>query len=484
MPRQSLAYPEALLAVAAVAWLTAALLPVLGLASAALLFLLPVLRAATRGGLGPGILAALGGAAAYNFFLLEPRYTFRIHQLDNLISAVVLLAVAVVTSRLATRLMAREAEARDRAAASEEAAALAGELGAGPPAQALEAGLALLRGRHGEIRIVTPETLAAPDARFSALDLSAAAWAMHNGDVTGHGTETMAAADWTFVPLAPRVRAEQAVAAVARPADGTTRSLADLERLGELCLLLGQCRDRAALEQERHERERLEERDRLRRTLLSSLAHDFRTPLTVITGQLELLARTQPDAVEALQAARRLDRTMADLLGAARIEAGSLAPRIETVDLVDAVSAACASVPLPPGRRLERTIPADLPFVAADPVLLHQILANLLDNALRHARERVTLTVRPADPAIVLAVDDDGPGIPAADRAAVFERFTRLAGTDRTEGSGLGLAIVRGFAEAMGMTVSVTSAPAGGARFELALPAARPARPSARPAAT
>ena len=86
------------------------------------------------------------------------------------------------------------------------------------------------------------------------------------------------------------------------------------------------------------------EEDRLRRALLSSLAHDFRTPLTVITGQLELLARTQPDAAEALQAARRLDRTMADLLGAARIEAGSLTPRIETVDLIDAVSAACASV--------------------------------------------------------------------------------------------------------------------------------------------
>lgn len=453
-------------------WLTAALLPVLGLASAALLFLLPVLLAAARGGLGPGIVAALGGAAAYNFFLLEPRYTFRIHQLDNLISAVVLLAVAIVTSRLATRLMAREAEARARARASEEAAALAAELGAGPPARALDAGLALMRRRYGEIRIVTAEALALPDGGLSALDLSAAAWAMHNGDLTGHGTETMAAADWTFLPLAPRVQSEGAVAALARPSDGSTRPAPELEQLAQLCLLLGQCRDRAALEHERHERELLEERDRLRRTLLSSLAHDFRTPLTVITGQLELLARSHPDAGEALAAARRLDRTMADLLGAARLEAGSLAPRIETLDLVDTVSAACASVPLPPGRRLDRAIPADLPFVAADPVLLHQILANLLDNALRHARAQVTIGVRPQSDSVVLTVDDDGPGIPEAARAAAFERFTRLDGSDRAEGSGLGLAIVKGFAEAMGMTVAITSAPSGGARFELTLPRA------------
>ena len=98
----------ALLGVAGIAWLTWAFLPVLGLASAALLFLLPVLYAAARGGTGPGLFAALAGATAYNYLLLEPRYTFRIHGLDDLVSVFVLVAVALVTSRLATRLMARD----------------------------------------------------------------------------------------------------------------------------------------------------------------------------------------------------------------------------------------------------------------------------------------------------------------------------------------------------------------------------------------
>lgn len=79
MARTTPAYLEALAAVAAVTWLTAAQLAVLGLASSALLFLLPVLLAAVRGGVGPGLTAALAGAAAYNFFLLDPRYTFRVH---------------------------------------------------------------------------------------------------------------------------------------------------------------------------------------------------------------------------------------------------------------------------------------------------------------------------------------------------------------------------------------------------------------------
>ena len=85
MTRTGASYFEALLGVAVVAWLTSAQLPVIGLASSALLFLLPVLLAATRGGTGPGLLAALTGASAYNYFLLEPRYTFNVHELDNLV---------------------------------------------------------------------------------------------------------------------------------------------------------------------------------------------------------------------------------------------------------------------------------------------------------------------------------------------------------------------------------------------------------------
>lgn len=472
MIRSAASHVEALVAVAAVAWLTSALLPVLGLASSALLFLLPVLLAATRGGVGPGLLAALGGAGAYNFFLLEPRFTFRVHQLDNLISVFVLGAVAIVTSRLATRLMAREAEANERARASDEAAALSSLLAADSPDDALGHGLAFLSEHYGAARLVGEQDLGSDQAVFSSLDRSAAAWAIHNGDRTGHGTETMAAADWTFVPVSPRSFPDSVVVALARPADGRTRAPAELDQVGQLCLLLGQGRDRASLATERRERELLEARDHLRRTFLASLAHDFRTPLTVIEGRLELLARHAPEAGDALSAARRLDRMMTDLLGAARIEAGTLAPACEGLDLVDVVGAVCEGLDKPPGLDLARAIAPDLPFARGDPVLLHHVLANLLDNAVRHARSNVRISAEPGDNRVLLSVEDDGPGIAEADRARIFERFSRLEGSDRTEGSGLGLAIVKGFAEAMDMTITVANGEQGGARFVLALPIA------------
>ena len=477
MSRSLAPWIQAILAVAAVAWLTSALLPVLGLASAALLFLLPVLLAAMRGGVGPGLLAATSGAAAYNYFLLEPRFTFRVHQLDNLVSVFVLGAVAVVTSRLATRLLAREAEANERALASAEAAEFSSLLASASPDEGLGRGLAILAGRCGDARLVSEQEVATDDAAFSSLDRAAAAWSIHNGDCTGHGTGTMPAAEWTFVPLSPHNRPDSAVVALARPADGRTRDATELDVLRNLCLLLGQCRDRLSLAAERRERELAEASDRLRRTFLASLAHDFRTPLTVMIGRLEMIARQNSEAGDALAAARRLERMMTNLLAAARIEAGTLVPASESLDLVDVVDAACEGLPLPSGLAICRAIAADLPFVAGDPVLLHHVLLNLLDNATRHARSQLAISAESAGDRILLVIDDDGPGVPEAERERIFERFSRIEGGDRSEGSGLGLAIVRGFAEAMSMTVTIDDSPAGGARFVLSLPVASVSAP-------
>ncbi len=474
MTRTAAAYLEASLAVAAVTWITVAQLPLLGLASSALLFLLPVLLSAVRGGVGPGLTAALAGAAAYNFFLLEPRYTFRVHQLDNLVSVIVLVAVALVTSRLASRLLIREGEAVERARLSQELAELSGLLSGHPADAALERGMALVEVRYGKLELLSSADEVQADETFSSLDASAAAWSVHNGDVTGHGTEVMPAADWTFLPLAPKNRRDVGVAALARPMDGSIRTGAELDHLRQLVLLLGQCLDRDALEAERRERELLEERDRLRRTFLASLAHDFRTPLTVITGRLAELAIGNSAAGDALAAARRMDRMMTDLIGAARIEAGALEPMLESIDLVDVVGAACEGLIQPQGIALEQRIPADLPFVRGDPVLLQHMIANLVDNAYRHARSMVAVSASQDADFVMLRVSDDGPGVPEKERQRIFERFARIEGGDRTQGSGLGLAIFKGFSDVMGMTVTVDAAPSGGALFTVAMPCAGP----------
>lgn len=464
-------YVLALVGVALVTLATSLWLPTLGLASSALLFLLPVLLVSARGGVGPGLAAAATGALAYNYFLLPPRFSLRIHSLDNLVSMVVLAAVAVVTSRLATALRAGEAEAGARAEASDETAIVAGLLGRGVPSDGTAAALEWMEERYGPLRLIAHGDLPEGEAGFSTLDLSAAAWAMHNGDITGHATSTMPAADWSFVPLAPRGQGRCALLAVARPANGTTRSEAGLAQLHTLAQLLGQACDRAALESERHARERLEDRDILRRSLLASLGHDFRTPLTVVTGELDRLAARDEGAASALGEARRLHRMMEDLINAARIESGALEPQVEAVDLVDVVTDAIEAL-AGPLRVLEivRHVPGDLPLAAADPVLLRHILINLLDNAARHAATAIGITAREADGRIVLEVSDDGAGIPVAERRRIFRRFTQFEGSDRRGGSGLGLAIAKGFADAMGMTIDLIDTGTPGSTFSLSMP--------------
>lgn len=468
------AWPSYLLALGAtgcVAVVTAIWLPTIGLASAALLFLLPVLLVSARGGLGPGLFAAGIGAIAYNFFLLPPRFTFRIHGFEHVVSVAVLFAVAYVTSRLATALARREAEAVAQASASAEAAALSALLSRAKPADAIEEATAFIGAHYGAMRIIPQDALPDHDSAFSSLDLSAAAWAMHNGDVTGHGTAIMPAAEWTFLPLAPTRQQGTDLAAVARPATGATRPEEALVRLQGLVRLIGQASDRLALDEERRARERLEDRDALRRTLLASLAHDFRTPLTVIAGELEALGDDAPGVARALAETHRLDRMMDDLLGAARIESGAVLPRLEAVDLVDVVSAAWDALALAPEKPiLHRDIPADLPLVWTDPVLLRHILVNLIDNAARHAASYIAISAARNGERISLSIADDGPGIAPEERERIFGRFTRVEGGDRHGGSGLGLAIVKGFADALHMNVSISDRPGGGACFALSLP--------------
>lgn len=467
---QPAAYILALTGIALVALATSLLHSHLGLASAALLFLLPVLLASVHGGMGPALVAAVAGALSFNFFLLPPRFTFRIDSFDHVISVVVLLVVALVTSRLATALKSREAEARAQATASAEQAELAGLLGGDAP-DALDRALALIDERYGSARLIAGTEPDASDAAFSSLDRSAAAWATNGAEATGHGSAALPASDWSFLPLAPGRTDGSALLAVARPAGGGTRAPTEAQQLQALARLIGQARDRRALDAERRTRERLEDQDALRGTLLAALAHDFRTPLTVLGGEISALGGDPDVRRRALAEVQRLGAMMDDLVGAARIESGALQPAIEAVDLVDCIdSAAERLAPQLAAREVARDLPADLPLIAADPILLTHILTNLLANAGHHAHAAVRISAMAADGFVEFHIDDDGPGVPPTLRSRLFERFARGEGGDRSGGSGLGLAIVKGFADAMGIAVAAGDAPGGGARFTLRLP--------------
>ncbi|WP_432035450.1 sensor histidine kinase [Streptomyces cucumeris] len=217
------------------------------------------------------------------------------------------------------------------------------------------------------------------------------------------------------------------------------------------------------------------------RRFVADASHELRSPIAAVRAQLELaMARPHrtdwPSAVhKALQDTERLQAVASDLLLLARLDAQDAPPR-SPVDL-RALAAEEArrhpgTVALTPAG--DGTGPAADPVVHGSRVQLSRLLTNLTDNARRHARASVRLTIGRYEDAVELTVDDDGPGIPEADRDRVFERFTRLdhARARQDGGTGLGLAIAHDIAHAHGGTLTALTSPEGGARLRLRLPRA------------
>jgi two-component system, OmpR family, sensor histidine kinase KdpD len=226
------------------------------------------------------------------------------------------------------------------------------------------------------------------------------------------------------------------------------------------------------------------ETERLRTALLNSVSHDLRTPLVTIIGAAGHLAETDlpPDTRRDLaenirEEGERLDRYVQNLLDMTRLGHGALRPRLAPQDVSEIVGGARARMQgVLRGHPIEMEIDPDLPLIHADGVLLEQVLVNILDNAAKYAPEgtEITISARLRAGLVEIAVTDRGPGIPAPDRARVFDMFYRVAGGDRQRaGTGLGLAICKGLVEAVGGTIKAEAGwPDGaGTRIVLTLPA-------------
>lgn len=222
--------------------------------------------------------------------------------------------------------------------------------------------------------------------------------------------------------------------------------------------------------------DRLEAGRERQRTFVADAAHELRSPLANMRAQLEV-ARHLGDRAEwpavaddVLVDIDRLSRLVDDLLLLARVDAGAVPRPDVAVDLSDLVREAAQRFP-----SVQTELPDAPLWTYADPDALRRVVANVLDNAVRHARHRVVLAAAAGSPYHRFSVTDDGPGIPAADRDRVFERFTRLDdGRARDAGgAGLGLAIVRELVRRLGGTVSLGDA-GPGLRVEILIPAGPP----------
>jgi two-component system sensor histidine kinase KdpD len=223
------------------------------------------------------------------------------------------------------------------------------------------------------------------------------------------------------------------------------------------------------------------ESEALRGTLLSSVSHDLRTPLAAITGAATTLRdqavdeATRRELVEAIcDEAERMERLVGNLLDMTRLASGTVSLRREWIPVEELVGAALSRTEGKLFRHQVRTeIPGGQVLVSVDPVLVEQLLVNLLENAARHTPPGTEVLVRAegGPGGLVLEVADRGPGVAPGEEERVFERFHR-GGRATGQGAGLGLAIARAIAEVHGGTLRVASRPGGGASFRLALPGA------------
>ncbi|GGB19347.1 two-component sensor histidine kinase [Sphingomonas metalli] len=481
-------YGVTTLLVAAVTAIASALFHILDLGNVALLYLLPVMVAASLFGLRTGLFAGLASSLVYNFFFLPPVGTLSVSNPENVVSIFVLLGVAIATSQLTARVRAQAdlaaASARTNATLAGFLRQIAGVNDADAAARMICDDVRRLLGVQvvllgaGEGGVMRTLAASDPAYRLDTMDHAAAGWAFDTGSAAGKGSGTLTASEWLFQPLRAGDRV-LAVLGVASEAAGQPVRADQLPLLSSLVDQAALVLERLRLQAEMRDLDAVRMRDRLRAALLSSVSHDLRTPLTaVIAAAAQLRHGATPALIGTIESeAARLNRFVSNLLDMARVEAGALRLRTEAIDLSDAVTGAAHDARRAlEGHDVRLDVPPDLPLVRADPQLLHHCLLNLLDNAGLYGEPGSEIVIEGGHRygELRLAVLDRGSGLPPGREAEVFETFRRLQGSDRAVGgTGLGLAIVKAFAEAMGLSVEAANrAGGGGAAFTLVFPPA------------
>lgn len=449
------AYALALAASAAAVAVAALAQRFLGLRDLSLVFMLAVVLVAARTDTGPATLAALLSFLGYNFFFIEPRYSFYIEANHGLVTVLLFLAAAIIAGRMAARL-SRQLDALQGAKRHAEAR------------QALSQRLALAGDEDAVLE-------AARTAFADALD--AQVWSqLADPRTTSHGYagyRTVEDQGWWFLPLnGPEgqlgtlgLRLAEGAPPLAETDRETARAMA-----ADVVQALLRTRLAGALADERIAREA----ERTRSALLASVSHDLRTPLASIIGAAESLecfgdALPAEERAALLETVReegqRLDRYIQNLLDMTRLGHGSMALNVDWNGIDELIGSAVERLQRTrPDARIEVSVPANLAPVRLHGALVEQAIYNLLDNATKFAgmSQPIRIEVLQSTEAVDVRVSDSGPGIPADRRTRVFEMFDTDGGGDRkARGTGLGLAICKAIMEAHGGHVEVEDVPVG-----------------------
>lgn len=441
--------------------------PAFGTANLALLFLLPVVAAASGVGRRAGIGFALIAGAAFNFVALEPRLTLHIARASDLVTLAVYALVALLTASVAARLVeageAARAEARNSAALS----GLAQRLLTQRNRASVLAFASKAMGEVIDVPCTLVETVEDLEITGSADD-AAARWALAHRDVAGKGSPMLAAASAFYA--ASRAGHRSLIVKLSGDApDGKALSL-----LRTMIDETADTLDRLDLTHREAEDRQSAEANAMRDALFASIGHDLRTPLASLRAGLETLAGVDPSQLELVRRdALRLEQILFSLLELARLQSTTEPPAVEAIDLTDTIAAAVDALPAPVRNRVQIDIAPGTPLVASNAAMLHHITMNLIDNAAKYSPEGSTIGVCVAGNSsggAILSVVDSGAGL-GDDAQDLFGLFRRGKNADSAPGSGVGLAVVDAFARAIGHGVNVSNrADSRGSVFSVTIP--------------
>jgi two-component system, OmpR family, sensor histidine kinase KdpD len=487
----------ATLAVAAALAVGEALTQITPIPNLSIVFLLAVLVTAMSFGIWPAIYASVLSFLVYNFFFIPPVYTFTVAEPYELLALVIFLVVAVISSALAGRVreQARISASRMRSMRRlyEFTRRLSGLATLDGVAEGAASEIHASLSRPVVVLLAHADDLdltAAwpPEDTLDPAAMTAARWAYSHVEPAGADTGTLPIIPWYFVPLRTGTKTLGVVGVGkekdAPPLDSEARALLDT-----LVEQTAAALERASLAREMVSAKTATETERVRNTLLASVSHDFRTPLSSILGAATSLInygdKISPAAKKDLlgqvkKEAEDLDEMVRNLLAITRIDAGALELRRDWIDLREVAERVVGAARRHGARqRIATKWPADLPLVRADATLAEQAIGNVVANAIVHTPPETNVLldadISPHD--IALRVTDDGPGIPSDALAHIFDKFVKGGefegrAADGSQGTGLGLAIAKGIMDAHGGTIKGESPVQNGrgARFIMIFP--------------
>jgi len=475
-----------------------------------MVYLLATVVTAWRFGRGPSVLATVLGVLLFDFLFVPPYYSFVFSDTQYTITFAVMLIIGLVISGLTAFGRRQAAVARHRERRTRELYELSRELAGSRHLDELCAilcrhvvasmdceAVALLP--DGEGHIQDPSNFCTRGQvrplgsvnRFPVPgnELGIAQYSFDHQVMAGLNTGTLAGADSIYLPLKALRRCVGVLAV--RPND--LRQLQIPEQMHLLEAFVSQsavAMERVQLAEAAQTAGLEIEAERMRNVLLSSISHDFRTPLATIIGSASTLLESDAAQLDdarrrsllrgLIDEAQRMNRLMANLLDLTRLSSGKVVLKRELVSIEELVGAVLARLDEAlAGRQVSVEIAPDLPLVPCDEVLIAQVLGNLVENAIKHTPPGTPMEIRAgtSDGKLIVRVRDHGPGLPSGEETRVFEKFHRVRAEEAQSGFGLGLSICKYIVEAHGGSIDATSIDAssdadGGAEFRFELPLA------------